>query len=453
MEDIQQFAQQVKDKYGLETFDLETDRAGNIELVMIQAPRDSRQQGAGTAVMKALTDYADRTGQLIWLSVADRDSKTGTTSRGRLVKFYRQFGFIPNKGRNKRFDLSMYVHMYRDPKGLQEEINMILRRAGVTELSEDTSAASPITHFERGELACGEDPKRCLTSSPGEAGDGVYAMIPNARMRAHYTKDGEALVSIDMKPGKFVIDLTQPSKLQHLIDFTKEEIERTAKQMGGYYQKPKINQSTVQRFGRIITDYMRKFHPDASGWIVHHKGPGIPTGKQVVLPDPDAYEVELLRPKRGYSEEINDIRRRAGLPIMEAQYPKTMTADDVFDHVVDIHHTPEDIDDGDIYERIQAYGMYHLTEVPISAVDLGEWEVDDSMVSNYAKQTQQTPDYPPIVYDPIAKSIIDGMHRANALHQLGSKTIRAYVGDPKTARSWDEINSLLGLDDIEDEDE
>ncbi len=131
MSDIHQFADQVKNQYGLEKFDLDVDQSGNIELVMIETPRGDRGGGTGTAAMKALTDYADRAGALIWLSVADRDSKTGTTSRGRLVKFYRQFGFVPNKGRNKRFELSLYANMYRDPKGLQEEVADIRRRAGL----------------------------------------------------------------------------------------------------------------------------------------------------------------------------------------------------------------------------------------------------------------------------------------------------------------------------------
>ena len=141
MSEIEQFEQQVKAQLGLKRFELELDRQGNIELVNIESPRDARGQGTGTAALKALTDYADRTGALIWLSVADRDSKTGTTSRARLVKFYRQFGFVPNKGRNKRFELSLYANMYRDPKGLQEEINMIRRRAGLPMINESIERA------------------------------------------------------------------------------------------------------------------------------------------------------------------------------------------------------------------------------------------------------------------------------------------------------------------------
>lgn len=141
MSEIEQFAQQVKDKLGLERFEVVLDSRGNIVLDNIEVARDARKRGTGAAALKELTDYADRTGALIWLSVADRDSSTGTTSRARLVKFYRQFGFIPNKGRNKRFELSLYAHMYRDPKGLQEEINMIRRRAGLPMISENVERA------------------------------------------------------------------------------------------------------------------------------------------------------------------------------------------------------------------------------------------------------------------------------------------------------------------------
>ncbi len=143
MREIRQFAQQVKEKFGLERFELDMDRYG-IELAMIEVARGDRKQGSGTAAMKALTDYADATGNRIWLSVADRDSKTGTTSRNRLVKFYRRFGFVPNKGRNKRFDLSMYANTYRDPKGLQEEINDIRGRAGLV-IMEAKSSIKNIT--------------------------------------------------------------------------------------------------------------------------------------------------------------------------------------------------------------------------------------------------------------------------------------------------------------------
>jgi ParB-like chromosome segregation protein Spo0J len=39
---------------------------------------------------------------------------------------------------------------------------------------------------------------------------------------------------------------------------------------------------------------------------------------------------------------------------------------------------------------------------------------------------------PPIVFDPIQNSIIDGTHRANAYAKLGYDTIPAYIGSVKS---------------------
>ncbi len=113
---LQAFADAIKQKYGLLEFDLYDDKQGNIELNRIQVNPDERKTGVGSQVMKELTNFADKNQKLIWLSVADKNAEMGTTSRNRLIKFYRQFGFRPNKGRYKRFDLSMYASMYREPK-------------------------------------------------------------------------------------------------------------------------------------------------------------------------------------------------------------------------------------------------------------------------------------------------------------------------------------------------
>jgi len=91
---------------------------------MIQAPRGDLGGGAGTAAMQDLVNYADKNGQLIYLSVAEKDRSTGTTSKSRLKKFYKRFGFVDNRGRNKDFSLSRYADMYRMPRSISEEAMM-----------------------------------------------------------------------------------------------------------------------------------------------------------------------------------------------------------------------------------------------------------------------------------------------------------------------------------------
>jgi GNAT superfamily N-acetyltransferase len=96
-----------------------------IWLAMLEVPRGNRKQGMGTAAMKELCAFADKVGKRIELNVADRDPNSGTTSRSRLIRFYRRFGFVPNKGRNK--DFRTRASMYRRANNHVVEVTGQLR--------------------------------------------------------------------------------------------------------------------------------------------------------------------------------------------------------------------------------------------------------------------------------------------------------------------------------------
>jgi len=83
---------------------------GQITIHKLLVPNNKRNQGIGTAAMENLINYADETGQTIKLSPS---TDFGGTSVGRLKEFYKRFGFIENKGRNKDFTIS--DSMYRRP--------------------------------------------------------------------------------------------------------------------------------------------------------------------------------------------------------------------------------------------------------------------------------------------------------------------------------------------------
>lgn len=105
----------------------------------------------------------------------------------------------------------------------------------------------------------------------------------------------------------------------------------------------------------------------------------------------------------------------------------------IFDLAKKVHRKLDDFSDGDLADRIYWFDQYTLTELPVSKINTHEFDVDEDLVAKHiAKIMKSTDTMPPIIYDPIAKSIIDGIHRVNAYKKLGYETIPAYVGSKKS---------------------
>lgn len=96
---------------GITLYLYENDSAITLDSIIV--PKEQRKQGIGSQIMQEITNYADMVGKRIELSPGQKDDFHGTTSRGRLVNFYKRFGLVQNKGRNK--DFSMSKSMYREP--------------------------------------------------------------------------------------------------------------------------------------------------------------------------------------------------------------------------------------------------------------------------------------------------------------------------------------------------
>ena len=94
------------------TGETEADGAKGVEAQLREMTDDLQ------AAMQNLIDYADQRGLRIELTPAQKGDPNGTTSRGRLVKFYKGLGFVENKGRAK--DFSTTAGMVREPKALQQ---------------------------------------------------------------------------------------------------------------------------------------------------------------------------------------------------------------------------------------------------------------------------------------------------------------------------------------------
>lgn len=114
---IEEFERDVKQHHGLSDLSMSLTKAGDLQIGMIEVPKAERAVGRGTAAMQEISQYADENGLRIILTPGLKDDLHGTTSRGRLVNFYKRFGFVENKGRNKDFSIS--AGMYRDPIAIE----------------------------------------------------------------------------------------------------------------------------------------------------------------------------------------------------------------------------------------------------------------------------------------------------------------------------------------------
>lgn len=94
------FANEVKERYpGITLHFSGSEYSGFATLALISVPKEMRGQGIATKVMKEIVDEADANG---W-NMALTPSADFGSSKARLIKFYSQFGFVPNSGRNKDY--------------------------------------------------------------------------------------------------------------------------------------------------------------------------------------------------------------------------------------------------------------------------------------------------------------------------------------------------------------
>jgi GNAT superfamily N-acetyltransferase len=89
---------------------LETNAAGFVILSALIVPKGARNSGTGSAVLAALTAYADAHG----LPLATSPCADFGGSVARLRRFYARFGFAPNKGRSR--DYGTQETMIRRPQ-------------------------------------------------------------------------------------------------------------------------------------------------------------------------------------------------------------------------------------------------------------------------------------------------------------------------------------------------
>lgn len=100
----------------------------------------------------------------------------------------------------------------------------------------------------------------------------------------------------------------------------------------------------------------------------------------------------------------------------------------ILDFVMSIHKKEEDWEEGDLEDRISSYEYYQVLDVDIDNIDLDEFLVDEDYVSDvvgFIKNSNYNYNSPVLDAD---YGIIDGIHRLNALYEMGYKKVKVYKG-------------------------
>lgn len=105
--------QQIQDRLIAANPGMKLNLMGNgdtVTLSRIELPSEGREKGTGTKVMQELTAWADANGKKLALT----PSADFGGNKKRLGEFYKRFGFVDNKGKNKDYEVS--ESMVRDPR-------------------------------------------------------------------------------------------------------------------------------------------------------------------------------------------------------------------------------------------------------------------------------------------------------------------------------------------------
>lgn len=108
---------------------------------------------------------------------------------------------------------------------------------------------------------------------------------------------------------------------------------------------------------------------------------------------------------------------------------KQIPEHEVFNVVTRIHKN-EDVDSGDLTDRIESNRFYnHVVDFEIDNLDLNQYSIDEDIVEDiiYEIQEKGLSTMPKIIIDS-EKNIIDGLHRLNALKKIGINKIDLLIG-------------------------
>lgn len=129
-ENVSALQAELEQKYNLKSLFLsDMGKRNAIELHSIIVNKEEQGSGTGSKVMQELIAYADANGKIVVLDPGLLDKQHGTTSQSRLRKFYKRFGFIDNKGRNKNYEFrNLMIRYPQSNESINEGYKLQLER-------------------------------------------------------------------------------------------------------------------------------------------------------------------------------------------------------------------------------------------------------------------------------------------------------------------------------------
>lgn len=110
--DLQDLLGHIRESHPVEQVEaFHSPRTDSLHLDRVIVQKSHRKQGHGSEILRKISDFADKKGKTVTLQTAQGNKNWGTTSQGRLGRFYRRFGFRDNYGkRDYRPDLEGDMH-------------------------------------------------------------------------------------------------------------------------------------------------------------------------------------------------------------------------------------------------------------------------------------------------------------------------------------------------------
>ena len=185
----------------------------NISLSRIVVPQQN--QGVGSQIMRDITAYADSSGKSITITPS---TDFGATSVSRLKNFYKQFGFVENKGRNK--DFAFRDTMYRLP----EQVNEDVLQKEIDDVSSELYRANSILNADGPYV--GKRTYNKLLSDVYVAQAKLDKLI--AKRDALFNKIDSPNSTFDLGKRYFEVSSgTQKKSLQDAVESTEEQVKTT----------------------------------------------------------------------------------------------------------------------------------------------------------------------------------------------------------------------------------